>query len=86
MKAISVSFENNVYIQGLNFIAAVLLLYCDDETTFWILFYMLKECESCELFTNFDIDIHRKFFIMNSLIKKYLPKLDKKLKNENIDL
>ena len=74
------------YCQSMNFIAAALLRYCDEESAFWILCSLLEDILPEGYYTRNMVGIRVDMLVLNSLVMRYLPNLHKHLSEHNVDL
>ena len=72
------------YLQGMNFIAALFLIYMDEESTFFMLDSLINKYEMKGLFLPNFPDLKKKFYVFLNLEKKFLPKIYDILKRDNI--
>eukprot|EP00438_Fugacium_kawagutii_P028743 Skav229643 [mRNA] locus=scaffold649:315966:343554:- [translate_table: standard] len=74
------------YCQSMNFIAAALLRYCDEESAFWILCSLLEDILPEGYYTVNMVGIRVDMLVLNSLIMRYLPNLHKHFTEQDVDL
>eukprot|EP00929_Paragymnodinium_shiwhaense_P068184 TRINITY_DN34266_c0_g1_i2.p1 TRINITY_DN34266_c0_g1~~TRINITY_DN34266_c0_g1_i2.p1 ORF type:complete len:343 (+),score=74.70 TRINITY_DN34266_c0_g1_i2:418-1446(+) len=74
------------YCQGLNFVAATILLYCEEETAFWIFCSVIENILHSEYYTAQMAGLRADLKLLESLIKEYLPLLYMHLSERGIDL
>ena len=74
------------YCQSMNFIAAALLRYCDEESAFWILCSLLEDILPDGYYTRNMVGIRVDMLVLNSLIMRYLPNLHKHFSEHSVDL
>ena len=74
------------YCQSMNFIAAALLRYCDEETAFWILCSLVEDILPDGYYTRSMIGIRVDMQVLNSLVMRYLPHLHKHFAEHDVDL
>ena len=72
------------YLQGMNFIAALFLIYMDEESTFFMLDSIMNKYEMRGLYLPEFPDLKKKFYVLLNLEKKLLPKIYEVLKRDNI--
>lgn len=74
------------YCQSMNFIAAALLRYCDEETAFWILCSLVEDILPAGYYTRDMLGIRVDMLVLNALVAKYLPKVHQHLSQMEVDL
>ena len=72
------------YVQGMSFIAALFLMYMDEESTFYMLDSIMNKYEMKGIFLPGFPDLKKKFYVLLNLEKKFLPKVYEILKRDNI--
>lgn len=75
MKALSIAEAETSYVQGMGYMAAILLTYMDMEDAFSCMVGILKGCKMRDYFLPKMPGLQKAFYIHMSLMKKYLPKL-----------
>lgn len=84
LKAVSLYFEKESgYVQGMNYIAAMLLTYMDMEDAFVSMIGIMRGFNMIDMFKPGMPGLAKAFYIHLSLMKKYLPKLQAHLKKMN---
>ena len=68
------------YVQGMGFIAALLLTYMDEERTFFMMHALMKKRELEGLYLPGFPDLNKKLFVLLNLEKKLIPKVYNTLK------
>mmetsp|Transcript_19712 Transcript_19712/g.29452 ORF Transcript_19712/g.29452 Transcript_19712/m.29452 type:complete len:381 (-) Transcript_19712:110-1252(-) len=71
-------YDSNVgYCQGMGFIAGLMLLYMDEEATFWILVALIStpKFDMRGLFSNRFPLLDQCFFIFDTLLRRHVPRL-----------
>ena len=63
------------YVQGMAFIAALLLTYMDEERTFFMLHSLMKKYQMDNLYAPGFPDMKKRFFVLLNLEKKFVPKV-----------
>ncbi|CDW71133.1 tbc protein [Stylonychia lemnae] len=81
LKALSISEPETGYVQGMGYMAAVLLTYMDMEDAFCCMIGLLKGFQVREMYLPKMPGLQRAFYIHLNLMKKYLPKLNQHLIN-----
>ncbi|KAL3803875.1 hypothetical protein HJC23_004037 [Cyclotella cryptica] len=76
------------YCQGMNFIAAMFLTFLPEEESFWMLVAVMNEepYDMRNMFLESMAGAHKSLYIVDKLIKKYLPKLSRYFLRENIEV
>lgn len=73
------------YVQGMGFYAALFLSYMDEEHSFWMLCSLFRRYNLEELFTKDFPGLKKRCYILLKLIDKFMPKVNKKLKEAKIN-
>jgi len=68
----------NGYTQGMNFIAAGLVVHCEESVTFWLCTGLLEKYEIREVYSSEFTGMYKHIKFFNLLLKKYLPSLSEK--------
>ena len=63
------------YVQGMGYLAAIFLLYMDEESAFYMLHSLVKNYGFEGLYKEGFPDIKKKFYVLLNLEKKYIPKI-----------
>jgi hypothetical protein len=63
------------YVQGMGFIAAIFLLYMDEESSFFMLHSLMKKYKMEGIFFEEFPELRKKFYILLNLQKKYIRKI-----------
>ena len=85
LKAVAYKKPQINYCQGMNYIAAFLLEYIEDEEeAFFYFLGIIQNTEYGELFLNDLIKLKQFFYILERLINMYMPELYIYLKNSGI--
>lgn len=74
------------YCQSMNFIAKTLLLYNQEEPTFWLLCSLIENMLPSDYYTQTMSGLRGDLKLLDSLIGTYLPTLKKHLVDRGIDL
>ena len=72
------------YVQGMGFIAALLLTYMDEERTFFMMHTLMKKRDLESLYLPGFPGLNKKLFVLLNLEKKYLPKVYNVLKKFDV--
>lgn len=83
LKALSLTFKEMGYCQGLNFIGASLLMYMNDEEAYWMLYSLMQKYECLPIYQNVG-NIYIKLYAFDKLLGKFLPKVLQQLSKFNI--
>ena len=69
-------YNKNVgYVQGMGFLAAVFLIYMDEESSFYMLHSLMKKYKLEGLYYDNFPDLKKKCFVLLNMQKKYINKL-----------
>ena len=69
-------YNKNVgYVQGMGFLAAVFLIYMDEESSFYMLHSLMKKYKLEGLYYDNFPDLKKKCFVLLNMQKKYISKL-----------
>jgi hypothetical protein len=80
LRAYSKFNEATGYVQGMGFLAAIMLTYMDEESTFWMIHsLMIKYSLKGYYLKNFP-DLFKSFFKLLRLMKKHIPKIYERFK------
>ena len=63
------------YVQGMGYLAAIFLLYMDEESAFYMLHSLVKNYSFEGLYKEGFPDLKKKFYVLLNLEKKYIPKI-----------
>ena len=63
------------YVQGMGYLAAIFLLYMDEESSFYMLHSLVKNYGFEGLYKEGFPDLKKKFYVFLNLEKKYIPKI-----------
>lgn len=83
LKALALHEQETGYVQGMGYMAAILLTYMDMEDAFACLVGILRGFSMRDMFMPGMPGLSKAFYIHLSLMKKYLPKLLQHLKDLN---
>lgn len=72
------------YVQGMSFIVALLLIYMDEESSFFMLDSVMNKYELKGIYLPGFPDLKKKFYVLLNLEKKFLPKIYEVFKRDNI--
>ena len=70
------------YVQGLGYLAALFLIYMDEESAFYMLHAVIKNYEMEGLYLPGFPDLKKKFYVLLNLEKKFIPKIYNILKRD----
>jgi len=83
LKAISITHPKMGYCQGLNFPAAIFLMYLNDEEVYWMLKCLLIKYKMEPLLSDLT-NLEKPFYIIDQLVREKFPKVAKILDKEDI--
>lgn len=72
------------YVQGMGFLAALFLTYMDEASSFFMLHSLMKKYQMEGLFLPGFPDLKKRFYVLLSLEKKFLPNIYNLFKKEDI--
>ena len=72
------------YVQGMNFIAAALLVHCNEVVTFNLLRYLMCEHDMREVYKEGFPGMHYHAQIVEEMIKEHLPLVDEKFEETGL--
>ncbi|CAI2366573.1 unnamed protein product [Moneuplotes crassus] len=84
LKAISLVHKDTGYIQGMNSIVGILLMYMNEENSFWTMLSLLIKYNHKKYFLPGLPGLFESFYIFMKLMKKVLPKSYKHMKDKGI--
>ena len=76
--------RNTGYVQGMGFLAALFLLYMDEENAFWMLNIVFKKYGLEEVYMKDFPGLRKRFYVFIKLLQKFMPKIYNKLIELNI--
>lgn len=79
LKCISIVHRETGYVQGMGYIAAILLMYMNEEDTFWTLISILTKFEHKKYFLPNMPGLWETFYVFQRFIQTKMPKLHKHL-------
>ena len=79
LKCLAVYYPDSGYVQGMNFLCTMLMSYTTPEDSFVIMVSLMKNYGLKELFEPGFPGLKKYYYILITLVKKYLPKVFKKL-------
>ncbi|CAM8987393.1 unnamed protein product [Rhodiola kirilowii] len=88
LKAYSVYDREVGYVQGMGFLAGLLLLYMSEEDAFWLLVALLKGAVHAPMEGLYQVGlplVQQYLFQFESLVKEYMPKLGEHFSQEMIN-
>ena len=74
--------KNIGYVQGLGYLAALFLIYMDEESAFYMLHAVIKNYEMEGLYLPGFPELKKKFYVLLNLEKKFIPKIYNILKRD----
>ena len=72
------------YVQGMGYLAAIFLIYMDEESSFYMLDSFVKNYGFEGLYGNGFPDLKKKFYVFLNLEKKFIPKIYEILKRDYV--
>ena len=72
------------YVQGMGYLAAIFLLYMDEESSFYMLHAIVKNYGFEGLYSSGFPDLKKKFYVLLNLEKKFIPKIYEILKRDDV--
>lgn len=84
LKAISLVHKETGYIQGMNSIVGILLMYMSEESAFWTMLSILTKFKHKNYFLPGLPGVFESFYVFSKLLKKVLPKTFKYMKEKGI--
>jgi len=85
LKGLAVTYPDMGYCQGLNFIAGLLVMYCNDQEVYNIMSNMVQDYGLKEYYIN-PVNLRKPLFVLEELIKIFFPKVSKHLVETGTDL
>ena len=76
--------EATGYVQGMGFLAAIMLTYMDEESTFWMIHSLMLKYNMKGYYMNGFPELNRSFYKLLCLMKKHLNKIYEKFKANNV--
>ena len=74
------------YCQSLNFLVGMMLLFMNEEDSFWLLATVLEKLLPSDYYTKSMIGIYVDQYVLGHMIKLYLPEVHKKLEEFELQL
>ena len=74
--------KNIGYVQGLGYLAALFLIYMDEESAFYMLHAVIKNYEMEGIYLPGFPDLKKKFYVLLNLEKKFIPEIYNILKRD----
>ena len=74
------------YCQSLNFLAGMMLLFMNEEDTFWLLATVIEKLLPSDYYTKSMIGIYVDQYVLAEMVKTYLPQVHKKLEDNQLQL
>ena len=84
LMCIGATSKKTGYVQGMGFLAALLLSYMDEENAFWMLNFIFKKYGLEEVYMKDFPGLRKRFYIFLKLLQKFFPKIHNKLIELNI--
>lgn len=79
LMCIGATSKKTGYVQGMGFLAALLLSYMDEENAFWMLNFIFKKYGLEEVYMKDFPGLRKRFYIFLKLLQKFFPKIHNKL-------
>ncbi|CAB4009264.1 Small G signaling modulator 3, partial [Paramuricea clavata] len=86
LKGLSWLYPDVGYCQGMGMIVATLLLFIEEEDTFWLMCTIIEDLVPPSYYSTTLIGVQADQRVLRQLIVSYLPKLDESLKEHDIEL
>ncbi|XP_046854658.1 small G protein signaling modulator 3-like isoform X2 [Xenia sp. Carnegie-2017] len=86
LKGLSWLYPDVGYCQGMGMIVANLLLFIEEEDTFWLMCTIIEDLVPPSYYSSTLIGVQADQRVLRQLIVSYLPKLDESLKEHDIEL
>ncbi|VDK72926.1 unnamed protein product [Litomosoides sigmodontis] len=86
LKSIAYIYPDIGYCQGIGVIAASLLLFCPEETTFWIIASLVEDIFPPNYYSRSFLGLQADERVSQQLIGIHLPELSRILKNNDVEL
>jgi hypothetical protein len=65
------------YCQSLNFLAGMMLIFMEEEESFWLLITVVEKLLPTDYYTKSMVGTYVDQFVLAHIIKKYLPNIHK---------
>lgn len=75
LKAISIFSHESGYVQGMNYLVAILLMYMEEEEAFWAMVSILKHYDHEKYFLPGMPGLWESFYVFEKLLKDQVPKV-----------
>ncbi|KAM5289127.1 small G protein signaling modulator 3 isoform 2-T2 [Ctenodactylus gundi] len=86
LRALAWLYPEIGYCQGTGMVAACLLLFLEEEDTFWMMCAIIEDLLPASYFSTTLLGVHTDQRVLRHLIVQYLPRLDKLLQEHDIEL
>lgn len=86
LKGLSWLYPDVGYCQGMGVIVATLLLFIEEEDTFWLMCTIIEDLVPPSYYSSTLLGVQADQRVLRQLIVSYLPKLDESLKEHDIEL
>ena len=84
LKALSLSFQDMGYCQGINFLGAALIIHLNDEQSFWVLLSLMKKYNCLEIYQ--DVAVIKKYlYVHDELLRKFMPQVAQRFQEQSVD-
>jgi hypothetical protein len=84
LRAYSKFNEVTGYVQGMGFIAALMLTYMDEESTFWMIHCLMVDYNLKGYYLKGFPELNRSYYKLLSLMKKHIPKIYEHFRKEGV--
>lgn len=75
LSAVALKFPSIGYCQSMNFIAGALLLFMEEESSFWLMCNIIEDFLPSDYYTKTMVGTYNDQFVLSHLIKLTLPEL-----------
>ncbi len=86
LQAIAWLYPNIGYCQGMGPIAATLLLFLEEEDTFWMMSAIIEDILPASYYSHNLVGVQADIKVLNQLIGTYLPEIAEQFKTHDIEL
>ena len=86
LQSLAYLYPNIGYCQGMNTIVATLLLFVEEEDTFWMMCTLVEDILPVSYYSHTLLGVQADIKVLGQLIGTYLPDVDYQLKKHDIEL
>ncbi|MFH4973717.1 hypothetical protein AB6A40_000426 [Gnathostoma spinigerum] len=86
MKAVAYMYPDIGYCQGMNVIIGTLLLFCSEETSFWMMATLIEDIFPANYYSRPLLGVQADERVVKQLIKKHLPELDNLMHENDVEM